>query len=110
MEATPSNLTKVMRDKANREEQIAPDKSGSAVLEGEVIKFKTKVGEGKPFPIYYSMDIMQSKSKTKLDVDKKKIVLIANWANRANMKLMVLSHTLRLQLASAAVTANKTYK
>ncbi len=38
-----------MRDKANREEQIALDKQANQwkrYLEGEVIKLKTKVGEG----------------------------------------------------------------
>ena len=82
IEATPSNLTKVKRDKANREEQIALDKAEAnqvkKVLEGEVIKLKTKVGEGgKLFGSITSMDIANAiKEQTKLDVDKKKIVLI----------------------------------
>ena len=48
------------------------------VLEGEVIKLKTKVGEGgKLFGSITSMDIANAiKEQTKLDVDKKKIVLI----------------------------------
>ena len=71
IEATPSNLTKVMRDKAEANQV-------KKVLEGEVIKLKTKVGEGgKLFGSITSMDIANAiKEQTKLDVDKKKIVLI----------------------------------
>ena len=68
IEATPSNLTKVKAE-ANQVKKV---------LEGEVIKLKTKVGEGgKLFGSITSMDIANAiKEQTKLDVDKKKIVLI----------------------------------
>ena len=63
---------KLRGDKANREEQIALDKAEAnqvkKVLEGEVIKLKTKVGEGgKLFGSITSMDIANAiKEQTKL--------------------------------------------
>lgn len=81
VEATPSNLARVKREKANHEAQIALDKAEAnqvkKVLEDKTIRLKTRVGEGgKLFGSVTSMDIADAiKEQTKLDIDKKKIVL-----------------------------------
>ena len=50
VEATPSNLARVKREKANHEAQIALDKAEAnqvkKVLEDKTIRLKTRVGEG----------------------------------------------------------------
>ena len=80
-EATPSNLARVKREKANHEAQIALDKAEAnqvkKVLEDKTIRLKTRVGEGgKLFGSVTSMDIADAiKEQTRLDIDKKKIVL-----------------------------------
>lgn len=81
VEATPSNLARVKREKANHEAQIALDKAEAnqvkKVLEDKTIRLKTRVGEGgKLFGSVTSMDIADAiKEQTRLDIDKKKIVL-----------------------------------
>ena len=81
VEATPSNLARVKREKANHEAQIALDKAEAnqvkKVLEDKTIRLKTRVGEGgKLFGSVTSMDITDAiKEQTRLDIDKKKIVL-----------------------------------
>ncbi len=81
VEATPSNLARVKREKANHEAQIARDKAEAnqvkKVLEDKTIRLKTRVGEGgKLFGSVTSMDIADAiKEQTRLDIDKKKIVL-----------------------------------
>lgn len=81
VEATPSNLARIKREKANHEAQIALDKAEAnqvkKVLEDKTIRLKTRVGEGgKLFGSVTSMDIADAiKEQTRLDIDKKKIVL-----------------------------------
>ena len=81
VEATPSNLARVKREKANHEAQIALDKAEAnqvkKVLEDKTIRLKTRVGEGgKLFGSVTSMDIADAiKEQTRLDIDKKKIHL-----------------------------------
>lgn len=81
VEATPSNLARVKREKANHEAQIALDKAEAnqvkKVLEDKTIRLKTRVGEGgKLFGSVTSMDIADAiKEQTRLDIDEKKIVL-----------------------------------
>lgn len=81
VEATPSNLARVKREKANHEAQIALDKAEAnqvkKVLEDKTIRLETRVGEGgKLFGSVTSMDIADAiKEQTRLDIDKKKIVL-----------------------------------
>lgn len=81
VEATPSNLARIKREKANHEAQIALDKAEAnqvkKVLEDKTIRLKTRVGEGgKLFGSVTSMDIADAiKEQTSLDIDKKKIVL-----------------------------------
>lgn len=81
VEATPSNLARIKREKANHEAQIALDKAEAnqvkKVLEDKTIRLKTRVGEGgKLFGSITSMDIADAiKEQTRLDIDKKKIVL-----------------------------------
>lgn len=81
VEATPSNLARIKREKVNHEAQIALDKAEAnqvkKVLEDKTIRLKTRVGEGgKLFGSVTSMDIADAiKEQTRLDIDKKKIVL-----------------------------------
>lgn len=81
VEATPSNLARIKREKANHEAQIALDKAEAnqvkKVLEDKTIRLKTRVGEGgKLFGSVTSMDIADAiKEQTRLDIDEKKIVL-----------------------------------
>ena len=81
VEATPSNLARIKREKANHEAQIALDKAEAnqvkKVLEDKTIRLKTRVGEGgKLFGSVTSMDIADAiKEQTRLDIDKKKIAL-----------------------------------
>jgi len=81
VEATPSNLARIKREKANHEAQIALDKAEAnqvkKVLEDKTIRLKTRVGEGgKLFGSVTSMDIADAiKEQTRLDIDKKKIHL-----------------------------------
>lgn len=81
VEATSSNLARIKREKANHEAQIALDKAEAnqvkKVLEDKTIRLKTRVGEGgKLFGSVTSMDIADAiKEQTRLDIDKKKIVL-----------------------------------
>ena len=81
VEATPSNLARIKREKANHEAQIALDKAEAnqvkKVLEDKTIRLKTRVGEGgKLFGSVTSMDIADAiKEQSRLDIDKKKIVL-----------------------------------